>query len=659
VTTSYGAWPSPIRAADVADGVRPTFPQLVPVEGGVPEVWWTESRPAESGRQVVVRRGADGVVRDVLPAPWNARSRVHEYGGLSWLVVGGALVFCEFTDQRVWRLEPGERDPLPLTPLPTEAATLRYADLSIVGQELWCVRERHDGASVSRHLVAVPLDGSQVVRELVGGSDFLAHPRVSPDGAHLAWLAWDHPQMPWDGTELRVAALGADGTVGIPRTLLGGTQESVLQPEWADSSTLYAVTDRSGWWNLVRLTVDGGSPEPLHGGEEEFGAPLWQLGQTTYALLEDGRLAVTHGVGKAALGLLDPRDGSLVDLKVPFPSFQSSVRSLGGLIVGIGISPTAPTAVVIVDPGTGTVEVVDREENDVPGAQWLSVPTDEALPGPDGRVVHALVHPPTNPVAVAPEGERPPYVVFVHGGPTAQSVASMSKEKAFFTSRGIGVLDVNYAGSSGYGRAYRNALREQWGVADVQDCVAAAQALVADGRADGARLVIRGGSAGGWTVLSALTRTDTFASGTSYYGVADLLDLVADTHDFESRYMDGLIGPLPQMRERYVERAPLSHVDGLSCPVLLLQGDEDEVVPPSQSEMFRDALVNKGIPHAYLLFHGEQHGFRKAETIVAALLAELSFYGQVLGFSPPGVPLLELTATRASGQNKQARSTPR
>jgi len=404
VTTSYGAWSSPIRAADVADGVSLAFPQLVPVDGGAPEVWWTEGRPAESGRQVVVRRTADGMVHDVLPAPWNARTRVHEYGGLSWLVVGGTLVFCEFSDQRLWRLEPGGGEPFPLTPEPADPAALRYADLTVVGQELWCVRERHDGGSVRRHLVAVPLDGSQVVRELVGGSDFLAHPRVSPDGAHLAWLAWDHPQMPWDGTELRVAALGADGTVGTPRTLLGGTEESVLQPEWADPSTLYAVTDRSGWWNLVRLALDGGAPEPLHGGEEEFGAPLWQLGQTTYALLDDGRLAVTHGVGRAALGVLDPRDGTLVDLEVPFPSFQSSVRALDGLIVGIGISSTAPTAVVIVDPGTCTVDVLDLDDTDAPGVEWLCVPTDEALPGPDGRVVHALAPPTTHPSAVARRG---------------------------------------------------------------------------------------------------------------------------------------------------------------------------------------------------------------------------------------------------------------
>ena len=643
MTTPYGAWPSPIRAADVADGVRLSFPQLVPVDGGTPEVWWTEGRPAEAGRQTVVRRASDGQMHDMLPAPWNARSRVHEYGGLSWLVVGGSLVFCEFSDQRLWRLQPGGGEPVPLTPEPAVAAALRYADLIVVGEELWCVRERHDAGKVRRHLVAVPMDGSQRIRELVGGSDFLAHPRVSPDGAHLAWLAWDHPQMPWDGTELRVAALGADGTVGTPRKLLGDIDESVLQPEWANASTLYAVTDRSGWWNLVRLGLDGGAPEPLHDCEEEFGAPLWQLGDTTYALLDDGRLAVTHGVGRVVLGVLDPRDGTLVDLDLPFPSFQSSVRALDGLVVGIGISPTARAAVVTVDPRTGTAEVLRRDDDPTPDVQWLSVPTDEALPGPNGRVVHALVYPPTHPDAVAPEGELPPYVVFVHGGPTGQAVASMSMEKAFFTSRGIGVVDVNYGGSSGYGRAYRNSLRELWGVVDVQDCVAAAQALAADGRADGARLLIRGGSAGGWTVLSALTRTDAFAAGTSYFGVAELVKLAQDTHDFESHYLDGLIGPLPETLERYVERAPLSHVDGLSCPVLLLQGAEDEVVPPSQSEMFRDAMLRKGIPHAYLLFPGEQHGFRKAETVVAALSAELSFYGQVLGFTPPGVPRLLLT----------------
>ena len=639
MTTPFGAWPSPITATDVAQGaVQLDTPRLV---GG--EVWWTEGRPAESGRQVVVRRDAAGAVHDVLPAPFNARSRVHEYGGLSWVVAGGALVFAEFTDQRLWRLEPGAAAPDALTPEPVEPSGLRYADPVVVGEEVWCVREAHEvGGSVRRHLVAVPLDGSLAVRELVGGSDFLAHPRLSPDGAHLAWIAWDHPQMPWDGTELRVAPV-VDGVVGPARTLLGGVEESVLQPEWLDARSLCVVTDRTGWWNLVRVGLDGAAPEPLHAADEEFAAPLWQLGQTSYAVLSDGRLAVTHGVGRAALGLLDPAGGTLIDLDVPFDSV-SAISATGSTVVGIGISPTAPTSVLVLDVATGAVDVIDHaDDGPALGAEWLPVPTAEALPGPDGRTVHALVYPPTHPTAVAPEGELPPYVVFVHGGPTGQSPNARSTEKAYFTSRGIGVVDVNYGGSSGYGRAYRNVLREQWGVVDVQDCVAAAQALAADGRADGARLVIRGGSAGGWTVLAALTRTDAFAAGVSYYGVAELVRFAEDTHDFESRYLDSLIGPLPETLDRYVERAPLSHVDELSCPVLLLQGDEDEVVPPSQSELFRDALVRNGIPHAYLLFAGEQHGFRKAENVVTALESELSFYGQVLGFVPPEVPLLALT----------------
>jgi dipeptidyl aminopeptidase/acylaminoacyl peptidase len=638
MSTPFGAWPSPVTATDVAHGaVRLSFPALV-----AGRVWWTEGRPAESGRQVVVRRDDDGTAHDVLPAPFNARSRVHEYGGLSWVATDAGLVFAEFTDQRLWLLAEGASTPVALTPVPDEPSGLRYADPVVVGSEVWCVREAHAGGAVRRHLVAVPLDGSLAVRELVGGSDFLAHPRVAPDGAHLAWIAWDHPQMPWDGTELRVATV-VDGEVGEPRTLLGGLEESVLQPEWADAATLHAVTDATGWWNLVRVPLDGGAPEALHPVDEEFAAPLWQLGQTSYGVLEDGRLAVTHGVGRAAPALLDPATGALTDLDVPFDSV-SAVSVTGGTLVGIGISPTAPTSVFTVDLATGTVEVLDHgDDGPTLGAQWLPVPTAEALPGPDGRTVHALVYPPTHPTATAPEGELPPYVVFVHGGPTSQSPNARSTEKAYFTSRGIGVVDVNYGGSSGYGRAYRNSLREQWGVVDVQDCVAAAQALAADGRADGARLVIRGGSAGGWTVLSALTRTDAFAAGASYYGVAELVRFAQDTHDFESRYLDGLIGPLPETRDRYVERAPLSHVDELSCPVLLLQGDEDEVVPPSQSELFRDAMVRNGIPHAYLLFEGEQHGFRKAENVVTALESELSFYGQVLGFTPPDVPRLDLT----------------
>jgi dipeptidyl aminopeptidase/acylaminoacyl peptidase len=646
VTTSiapYGEWVSPISAADVASGgVSLAFPRLVRTDGVRPEVWWTEGRPTEGGRQVVVRQDAAGVITDVLPAPWNARTRVHEYGGASWLPIPAGLVFCEFTDQRLWLFPTGATDPIPLTPEPADAAAHRFAELTLVGDEVWCIRERYTGTTVDRMFVAVATDGSLAVRDLIGGSDFLYGPRLSPDGRQLAWLAWDHPNMPWDGTELRVAPVEA-GVVGAARTILGGLTEAVQQPEWADNETLFALTDRSGWWNLVQVPSTGGAPVVLYPAEEEFGAPQWQLGQRTYAVLPDGRLAVTHGTGQRLLGLLDPLAGELTDLDLPYRTWAPSISSDGNTLVGIASSPQSSTAVVTVDLEAGTTETIKKASALVIDPRYLPSPSIEALPGPHGRTVHAIVYPPANPDFIAPDGELPPYVVFVHGGPTSQVMASRDAEKAFFTSRGLGVIDVNYGGSTGYGRAYRELLREQWGIVDVEDCVAAVESLAAAGRADGARLVIRGGSAGGWTVLAALTGTDAFAAGASYYGVAELLKFAEDTHDFESRYLDGLIGPLPGTRERYIDRAPLSHVDGLSCPVLLLQGAEDRVVPPSQAELFRDALVRKAIPHAYLLFAGEQHGFRKADTVIAALSAELSFYGQVLGFDPPGVAKLELT----------------
>ena len=627
---TYGAWTSPLTAADVAAGtVHLSWPRLV--DG---EVWWTEGRPAEGGRNTVVRRRSDGTVHDVLPAPWNARTRVHEYGGNPWLVADGALIFANFDDQRLWRLVPGA-EPTALTPEPAEPAGARYADMQQVGDEVWCVRERHAEGTVSRSLVAVPLDGSGQLRDLVTDTHFLAAPRLSPDGAHLAWIGWEHPQMPWDGTQLRVAAV-TDGTVGEPRTLLGGAAESVLAPEWLDDGTLLASTDRTGWWNLVRVDLHG-AVTPIHPAQEEFAGPLWVLGTTACAVLADGRLVAVHGERVAVVDV----DGTLTDLDLPFTSW-GSIHSDGRQVVTIAATAASPPCVVVLDPDGGH-EVVHVSATVPVGRDWLPTPTRHTFPSVGGRVVHAVDYPPTSPTAGEPTGALPPYVVFVHGGPTGQAEVELDLEKVYFTSRGIGVLDVDYGGSSGYGRGYRDALRGQWGVVDVEDCVAAARGLAEAGLADGARLLIRGGSAGGWTVLAALTRTDAFAAGASYYGVADVLGLAQDTHDFESRYTDGLVGPLPEALAVYHERSPLTHVDGLSCPVLLLQGAEDEVVPPAQAEAFRDAMVAKGLPHAYLLFEGEQHGFRRAETIITALEAELSFYGQVLGFEPPGVPVLALT----------------
>jgi dipeptidyl aminopeptidase/acylaminoacyl peptidase len=645
----YGSWPSPINAADVArGGLRLGFLAVVPTAGGGDDVWWTEGRPAEGGRQVVVS-AARG---DLLPVPWNARTRVHEYGGMAWLALSAdSLVFTEWSDQRLYRLEVGG-EPTPLTPLSEVDAGWRYAELVHVAarDEVWCVREEHTPhGQVRRAIVAVPLDGSAAddasrVRVVAAGSQFYAHPGVSPDGARLAWIAWDHPNMPWDSTELRVGSL-VDGVVTTWKAALGGPDESVLQPEWApgNADRLYVISDRSGWWNLYSVGADGSDLRAVHPAEQEFAGPLWQLGYRFYVVLDDGRLVVRHGVGGQGLGVLDPASGAIESLRTPFSDWLPVLAIAGETLAGVAASPSLPTSVVKVDLRTGGWEALRRAVDTIPDEAYLPQPRSVTLPGPGGREVHAHVYPPRNPEAVAPQGELPPYVVFVHGGPTSDSPATFDLEYAYFTSRGIGIIDVDYGGSTGYGREYRERLRGQWGVVDVEDSVAAVLALADNGEADRARLAIRGGSAGGWTTLAALTRTDAFAAGTSYFGVAELLKFAADTHDFESRYLDGLVGPLPEAHDLYVERAPLNHVDELSCPVLLLQGLEDKVVPPSQAEMFRDALAAKGIPHAYIAFPGEQHGFRRAENVIAALEAELSFYGQVFGFTPPNIPVLPLS----------------
>jgi dipeptidyl aminopeptidase/acylaminoacyl peptidase len=643
-TAPYGEWISPIEAVGLTRGGRSlAFPTLAD-----DEIWWSESRPDEAGRSAVVSRLATGELVDRLPAPWNARSRVHEYGGRSFVPLGGgALAFVHFADQRLYRIEPGG-DPVPLTP--ESDAKLRFAELTLGpdGDEIWCVHERH-GDDLHRAVVAVPLDGSAAndatrIRELVSGSRFLANPRLSPDGTRLAWLAWDHPNMPWDGTELRVGTL-IDGRVESWDAVLGGPAEAVFQPEWASNDELYAVSDRSGFWNLYRVGVGPGvDAEPLHPAEEDFGEPLWLLGFRTYGVLGDGRIACLHGLGTLRLGLLDPATGSLDDVDLPFTGYQAMVDVAGNRVAAIGYRPDQPSAVIAVDATIGTYEVVrpEYDQDAVPDAAYLPEAESTTLRPAGGRDVHVHIYRPRNPDFVAPEGELPPYIVDVHGGPTALATTKYSLSTAYFTSRGIGVIDVNYGGSSGYGRDYRERLRKQWGVVDVEDSVAAAKALVERGDADPARLAIRGASAGGWTTLCAAVATDTFAAANSLFGPADLRSFAETTHDFESRYLDALIGTLPEDEAVYVERSPITHVAKTHCPVLILQGEEDRVVPKEQSELFADALRELGIRHALIVFPGEQHGFRKAESIIEATEAELSFYGQVLGFTPPGVKPIEL-----------------
>jgi dipeptidyl aminopeptidase/acylaminoacyl peptidase len=676
-TYIYGEWPSPVDAADVArKQVGLAFP-VIDATG----VWWQESRPADGGRMVIVCQGPDGVSRDRLPAPWNARTRVHEYGGMSYLPLPDGFAFANFSDQRLYRFGVGGSSeapsPVALTPVPGAVAD-RFADfvLSPAGDEVWCVRERHEAGRITRAIVAVPLDGSAAdapgaVRVLVSGSDFYAYPTPSPDGTRLAWVCWDHPRMPWDGTELRVAALDGAGPVSDKsqqQLIMGGAAESVLAPVWRDDRSLYVISDRSGWWNLYLADLLA-FPRALCPREEEFAGPLWQLGMSPYAVLGDGRIVVAHGTGESRLAVLEPDTGRLTDVDLPYRVFASGLSAAGQTVAAIAGGPTVPMTVIGVDiPGPdGCARELYRSADSLPDAGYLPVPRQARLTGPSGSVVHALVYPPANPAVRGPEGEQPPYIVWVHGGPTSHVVPRLDLEKAFFTSRGIGIIDVNYGGSSGYGRAYRERLCGQWGIVDVADVMTAALALAEAGEADGKRLGIRGGSAGGWTALAAATsgiglaggpdgsrdsagsggdvpprNRGVFAAVASYFGVADLRSFAAQTHDFESRYLDSLVGPLPECAALYAERAPIGHVTEATCPVLLLQGLDDPVVPPAQAESIAADLAAHGIPYAYITFEGEAHGFRKAENIMASLEAELSFYGQIMGFKPPGVPPVPL-----------------
>ncbi len=661
-----GTWPSPITAADVAGQYRQvSFP--VTIDG---EVWWQETQPGELGRTTVVHLDAAGKPRQVLSAPWNARTRVHEYGGRSYLPVrtarrgGGqswAIVFANFTDQRLYLAgEPGADGagtaPRPLTPAPLAEPGItefRFADfvLSPDKAEVWCVQERHEAGKVTRAIVAVPLDGSAAedagaIRELASGADFYAFPTPSPDGRRLAWVCWNHPRMPWDGTELRVARV--DELPGRGGLVKGGVSESVLAPAWHDDTSMYLISDWPGWWNLYTLNLAAGPAEAVYPAEEEFAAPLWQLGQGTYAVLADGQLAVLHGSGGLRLGLLDPATGELTGLDIPYRIFAPGLSADGMSVVLVAGGPSTPMSVIRVDMTTGKAKKLYSPAGRLPASGYLPKARKLDFEGKFGQEVHAWVYPPANPEATAGEGELPPYVVWAHGGPASQSDGRLDLEKAYFTSRGIGVIDVNYGGSAGYGRVYRERLRHQWGVVDVEDVIAAAQALVCSGDADGARLVIRGGSAGGWTALAAVTShaaDSPFRAATSYYGITDPRGFAATTHDFESRYTDGLIGPLPGLAATYAERSPAQHVTPETCPILQLHGQDDIIVPPAQAHTMAAQLTHQGIPHALLEFAGESHGFRRTETIIRALEAELSLYAQTLNFPHPDTPLLRLHTT--------------
>ncbi len=619
----YGSWRSPITADLVVTGSL----RLGQAAWDKGDLYWIEGRPQEKGRNVLMRHSADGAVQELTPAPFNVRTRVHEYGGGAYWVSEGVVYFCNFAEQRLYRLLPGS-DPQPLT----EPGPYRYADgvVDRARRRILCVREDHSCQGEPENtLVAIDLEsGSQQV--LARGHDFYASPRLSPDGRTLVWLSWDHPQMPWDSTELWQAEVASDGSLGEPQKLAGGPAESIFQPQWSPQGDLYFVSDRSGWWNLYRWDPSG--PIPLCPMEAEFGEPQWVFGLSTYGFCGDGRiLAIYRQEGLGHLALLEPRSGQRQEIPLPYTELHS-LQVSGEKAAFLAGSPSEAMALVCLDLPSGQVEVVARSSSVAVEPGYLSIPEPIAFPTSGGAVAYGFFYPPKNPDFVAPAGEKPPLLVKSHGGPTGATAAVLDLGIQYWTSRGIAVLDVNYRGSSGYGRAYREALKGRWGLVDVEDCIAGAQFLAAQGKVDGERLLIRGGSAGGYTTLAALTFHTVFKAGASYYGVSDLEALAHETHKFESRYLDSLIGPYPERRDLYRERSPIHHLKGLNCPIIFFQGLEDAIVPPNQAERMVAALQAKGIPVAYVPFEGEQHGFRQAANLKRALEAELYFYAQILGF---------------------------
>ena len=620
----YGSWKSPITS-DLIVSETIVLGQIA-LDGQ--DIYWVEMRPTEGGRYVIVRRTPDGRTTDVTPLPFNARTRVHEYGGGAFAVADGTVYFSNFADQRLYRQDPGG-EPRPITP----EADLRYADGVFDHRRgrLICVREDHTdpGREAVNTIVSLDLDGNGG-RVLVSGNDFYSSPRLSPDGSRLAWLTWNHPNMPWDGTELWVGELDANGSLGRIERVAGGADESIFQPEWSPDGVLHFVSDRMGWWNLYRWR--GGRVEPLIEMEAEFGLPQWVFGLSTYAFESAGRIICAYTQhGTWQLASLDTATGKLDPIETPYTQIEG-LRALPGRVVFLAGSPTEALSVVQLDLATGGLEVLRRSSKVTIDPGYLSIPQEIEFPTEGGLTAHAFFYGPKNRDYVGPPGERPPLLVISHGGPTSAASTALSLVIQYWTSRGLAVLDVNYGGSTGYGRAYRRRLEGQWGVVDVDDCVNGARYLVERGEVDGNRLAIRGGSAGGYTTLSALTFRDIFQAGASYYGISDLEALTKHTHKFESRYLDRLVGPYPERRDLYHERSPIHFTHRLSCPMILFQGLEDKVVPPEQAEKMFEAVLAKGLPAAYLPFEGEQHGFRRAENIKRALDAELYFYSRVFGF---------------------------
>ena len=609
------------------------------------DVYWMETRPAEGGRRTLLRRTADGTALELTPFPFKLGNRVHEYGGGSYIVDRGRVVASSMTDGQLWRVHPaGTGEAVAITP----PGPTRYADMRFDpgADRVYAVRETHDPERdrdpllVENEIVAISLDGADGSgRVLVTGPDFVAAPRPSPDGTRLAWLEWDHPDMPWDAVRLRVADVLDDGSLGQPRTLAGGPGVSIVQPAWADQGVLHFVSDETAWWNVYAFDGPQGLDGParnLAAMDAELGDPAWVFGRSSYGFTDDGSiLAVARADGRDAFVRITA-DGDVQWLETPFTEVEG-LQVAGDGCVAIASGPHEGALLVRMDAETGAVRgVLARalatpiEPGVLPHAEPISFPTS------GGATARALYFPPTNDAFRGPDGELPPLIVISHGGPTSAASSALSLERAFFTSRGIAVVDVDYRGSSGYGRPYRDALQGTWGIVDVDDCIAAARFLVERGSVDPERLAIRGGSAGGYTTLAALTfHPDVFAAGISHFGIADLELIHIDGHKFESRYDEGLLAPwTAEGRRVFRERSPIHYLDRVRAPMLIFQGLDDRVVPPSQLDAMVEAFTARGLPHVAMTFEGEGHGFRRAETKRAVFAAELSFLGQVFGFTP-------------------------
>ncbi|MFQ5603134.1 MAG: S9 family peptidase [bacterium] len=624
-SSPYGSWKSPITS-DMIVQKSVKLGQVV-LDGG--QIYWNEMRPDEAGRNVVVTTDANGQLWDVISSPFNARTRVHEYGGGAFTVHDGVVYFTNDEDQQLYRLT-HESSPIQLT----HESHHRFADLLVDARRnrLLCIREdhSHSGQEVVNTIVALPLTGQQASEVLVSGNDFYASPCLSPDGRQLAWLTWNHPNMPWDGTELWLGELDTQGAVSQVRKIAGGQNESIFQPQWSPEGTLYFISDRSNWWNLYRFQAN--RVQRVLEKDAEFGLPQWVFGMSTYAFVSENELICTYFEnGDWHLARLHTPNGQLQIIETPFTFFEE-IRASGEQVVFLAAAPIMSKAVVQLDLNSLKFNILRKSSELTVDTTFISRPQAVEFPTENDLTAYAYYYPPQNRDYEAPEGERPPLIVKSHGGPTGTTASVLEMKIQYWTSRGFAVLDVNYGGSTGYGREFRQRLNGKWGIVDVADCVNGAKYLVQKELVDRERIAITGGSAGGYTTLCALTFHNFFRAGASYYGISDLEALAKDTHKFESHYLDKLIGKYPEQREIYLKRSPIHFTDALSCPVIIFQGLEDKVVPPNQAEMMVAALRKKGLPVAYIPFAGEQHGLRRAENIKRSLEAELYFYSKIFQF---------------------------